>query len=61
MIKLQYQKMLWRWEVLSTTHLLKSLRSNTKVPFLGYVWSIGTPLCLAFVLDIAFRHVMHMG
>ena len=59
MIKLQYQKMLWHWEVLAQL-MSKEFKIKYKSTFLGYVWSIGTPLCLAFILDIAFRHVMRI-
>ena len=54
-----YQNVSWHWEVLAQL-ISKEFKIKYKNTFLGYIWSIGTPLFLALILDIAFRHVMRI-
>lgn len=40
--------------------IVKDLKAKYKSHFLGYLWSIGTPLLLAFIMNFAFRQVLRI-
>ncbi|RUM58120.1 MAG: ABC transporter permease [Marinomonas sp.] len=49
----------WHIEVL-TQLIKKDFKVKYKSTLLGYLWSLGTPLIMALIFDIAFRHVMRI-
>ncbi|TDO97200.1 ABC transporter permease [Marinomonas balearica] len=50
----------WHVEVLEQL-IKKDFKIKYKNTVLGYIWSLGTPLIMAIIFDVAFRHVMRIN
>lgn len=52
---------MWWYFDLVTQLLIKDLKVKYKSTFLGYFWSLGTPLIMAIILEVAFKQIMRVN